>query len=466
LTLQLTLRRGALLTAAALLCALYLADLNGMGLVSKDEPRYADIGRAIARTGDLITPRLSGEPWFEKPPLLYWVIAIGFKAGLGPELAPRLPVALLGLAFLVFYWDRLRRVHDARVASFSTALLATSAGWIALSGIAITDIPLAVFFSASVLLAMDSAPRRHLILAGASLGLAVLAKSLVGLVLFVPVIAVDYRRIRDWLRPAPILVFLAIALPWHVLCWRANGWEFIRVLFVEHQFGRFGSPALQHEQHWWYYLPVLPMLLYPWFPLAVWPAPLAIRDWRDRRVLIPLSVVVFGFVFFSLSVNKLATYLLPLIPSACIVMGVGLARASRPERAFILPLALLGILPAAGQALPAAIAIGIHAVSVSISRIILICAAMAAAALLFSTLIKKSAIPAAFIATAAAFLWLKISTYPSLDRAATARPLWIARHPQCAAGFERGLLYGLNYYAERALPPCDVLDQGPARVVR
>ena len=58
----------------------------------------------MAQSGDWITPRLWGQPWFEKPALLYWMTAAGFKLGLGPDLAPRLPVALLSVAFLVFFW--------------------------------------------------------------------------------------------------------------------------------------------------------------------------------------------------------------------------------------------------------------------------------------------------------------------------------------------------------------------------
>ena len=76
-----------------LLSALYLGNLTGMGLILPDEPRYADIGRAMARTGDWVTPRLWGVPWFEKPALLYWMTGLGFRMGLGPETAPRLPVA-------------------------------------------------------------------------------------------------------------------------------------------------------------------------------------------------------------------------------------------------------------------------------------------------------------------------------------------------------------------------------------
>jgi 4-amino-4-deoxy-L-arabinose transferase-like glycosyltransferase len=82
---------------------LFLFNLTGVGLLGPDEPRYAAIGREMARSGDWITPRLWGEPWFEKPALLYWMTAAAFRAGLGDDLAPRLPVALLSVGFLIFY---------------------------------------------------------------------------------------------------------------------------------------------------------------------------------------------------------------------------------------------------------------------------------------------------------------------------------------------------------------------------
>src|ERR1035438_2283376 len=90
-------RPVALAAMIGLGCALYLADLTGMGLGSADEPRYAAIGRAMAQSGDWVTPRLWGQPWFEKPALLYWMTAAGFRTGLGPDLAPRLPVAILSV---------------------------------------------------------------------------------------------------------------------------------------------------------------------------------------------------------------------------------------------------------------------------------------------------------------------------------------------------------------------------------
>jgi len=69
-------------------------------VLGPDEPRYVAIGRTMAQTGDWITPRLWGSPWFEKPPLLYWMTAAGTAAGLNSELSGRLPVVLFSLAFL------------------------------------------------------------------------------------------------------------------------------------------------------------------------------------------------------------------------------------------------------------------------------------------------------------------------------------------------------------------------------
>src|SRR6266567_3403042 len=87
--------------AVPLAYLLYFFRLDAVGMLGPDEPRYASIAREMARSGDWITPRLWGSPWFEKPPLLYWMSGTAFRLGLGPDLAPRAPVALLATAFLI-----------------------------------------------------------------------------------------------------------------------------------------------------------------------------------------------------------------------------------------------------------------------------------------------------------------------------------------------------------------------------
>ena len=67
-----------MLAVLAIACyVFFFYDLGGIGLIGPDEPRYAAIAREMLSTGDYITPRLYGSPWFEKPVLMYWLAAAG-----------------------------------------------------------------------------------------------------------------------------------------------------------------------------------------------------------------------------------------------------------------------------------------------------------------------------------------------------------------------------------------------------
>src|SRR5581483_3777145 len=216
------------LLAALLIYFLYFFHLTATGMLGPDEPRYAAIGREMARSGDWITPRLWGEPWFEKPALLYWMTGAAFRLGLSPDLAPRLPVALLSVAFLALYWWMLNREFGCFIAWMATLMLATSAGWCLYSESGVTDIPLSATFGAAMMLALPwigKRDTRFLPLAAACFGLAVLAKGPVGIILAAP-LAVRWRHLADWLHPRASMIFLAVAAPWYVLCYLANGAAF------------------------------------------------------------------------------------------------------------------------------------------------------------------------------------------------------------------------------------------------
>src|SRR5262245_65679165 len=64
---------------AAACYVFFFHGLNSIGLIGPDEPRYAGIAREMLLTGDYITPRLNGVPWFEKPVLMYWLSAAGYE---------------------------------------------------------------------------------------------------------------------------------------------------------------------------------------------------------------------------------------------------------------------------------------------------------------------------------------------------------------------------------------------------
>jgi 4-amino-4-deoxy-L-arabinose transferase-like glycosyltransferase len=442
---------------------LYLYGLNVTGLLGPDEPRYAAVAREMARSGDWVTPRLWGEPWFEKPPLLYWMTGATFGLGLGPELAPRLPVAALALAFLGFYWWILQREFGTRTAWYAVLILGTSAGWVGFSQTGVTDMPLTATFSAAMLLALPWIARgdtRPLPLTAALLGLAVLAKGLVPLVLALPLAM--RGRLRDLLRWRVAAPFLIIALPWYVLCYLRNGRVFLDVFFWQQQFGRFASPALQHSQPWWFYFPVLLAGLLPWTPLAA----LLVRrgNWHDPRLAFLLVWAFFGLLFFSLAINKLPGYVLPLLPAICASMAISLdaARESGPaSAAWISGCALLLVLfPIAAHILPDAVASGLRrALELPFDWTWLLPAGMAVLAWILARRGRRQVAVALVAAGAAAgILWLKVSVLPEVDRRASARTLWRdidARQAEvCIQAVNRDTRYGLNYYSGEPLPDC------------
>jgi len=448
---------------------LYFYRLSGVGLVGPDEPRYAAIAQEMARGGDWVTPRLWGQPWFEKSPLLYWMSGAGFRLGWGPEIAPRLPVALLAVSFLAFYWWILKREFGCLAASLATSILATAVGWVALSQAGVTDLPLAATFSAAMLLALPwigRGDRRWLPGTALLLGAAMLAKYQVAAVLALP-LAIRWRNLGDLLRARLVGLFLLIAAPWYAVCYARNGDAFVKVVW-EHQFGRFTSGALGHTQHWWYYLPVLVGLLLPWTPLMG----LLGRgfDAGDLRRVFLLLWAGFGLAFFSLSSNKLGGYLLPLMPPLAALMGLALTEA-RTARGWLAACALLlAVFPVAAPVLPAALAEGLSRAPRPVFHWTWLLPVMVAAAVwvLETRGRRLAAVVVVAAGSAAGVAYLKIATLPEVDRVASARPLWRAIQSRadraCTDGLKRDLVYGLAYYAGWPLPEC-AADPRPIRVV-
>jgi 4-amino-4-deoxy-L-arabinose transferase-like glycosyltransferase len=463
---------------------LYFFGLTRTGLLSTDEPRYAAIGRAMEQTGDWVTPTLWGHPWFEKPVLLYWMTAVGFKAGLDEDLAPRLPVALLSVAFLLYFFAVLRREFGGRAALYATTILATSAGWLAYSHVAVTDLPVSATFAVAMLLAWRThscvqrsqscersglsaragvrmsanTARMSACATGVLLGVAVLAKGLVPLVLFLPAVWFLRQRIRDLL-----LVFASaavVALPWYVLVTVRNGAPFLEEFIWKQHFARFFTASLQHEQPFWYFIPVLLAGLFPWSPLAL--LLFSRRLFEDRRLMFLLLWFAWGFVLFSLSRNKLPGYLLPTLPSIGALLGIAAAeapkRSAKVIAAFAACAALLWLVPAIQNLLPDALLSGVTHAHLQLSTAWLLPAvlATAAAALLEWRGQRDSSV--ALIALLSTVLVVRLiwQAFPVLDSTVSARAFWRAKGQSitCINEANRSWYYGLHYYSGRDLSNC------------
>lgn len=452
-----------LTTLAVAIGALYLYQMNGVGVLSSDEPRYSAIGRAMAQTHDFVTPRLWGSPWFEKPALLYWLIAAGASAGLGPELAGRIPVALLSLSFLCVYYALLRREFCRAAAAVSTALLATSAAWLTFSSLAVTDIPLAVFFGLATVLALplirgDSRfATQRLAAIGICLGLAALAKGFVPFALASPFFWFLRAYWRKWWIAA--VCCLAVAAPWYAAVSIRNGAAFWDEFFIKHHWERLYSQSLQHVQPWYYYFPVLLASLFPWTPFLVL-LPRRRSEWDPRRIFLA-AVVVFGFAFFSLSLNKLPGYLLPLMPALFALIGSRFEsrRVIELGRVWFLACAvLIAFIPLIGPLVPMALEgeRGFLSLAGQINRTQAFYVVIPIAVVFLA---RRSWVPIILVlCVVGSGIYLKHSMYPALDRIVSARGLWRSlaaeRGKLCDAGLHRNWEYGLAFYNGSPLPYC------------
>jgi len=365
-------KRGWLLLFLGI-AAFYLWGLGSLPLVGPDEPRYAEVAREMFARRDLITPTLGGLPWFEKPPLLYWLMIAGYRVlGVG-EYAARLGPAICGLLTAVFVYligrtietagesdDSERAITQANgeqkregLGRYSALVWLSSLGAIVFSRGASFDIvvtmtiagALGCFFIWHVQVQSEdfksidgpgSTAKLRLLLVGfyIFIGLSLLAKGLIGIVIPFGVLLFYYLMRREW----PSIRFLkslfwglplaiALAAVWFGPMLSRHGWKFIDQFIIQHHFARFISNKYHHPAPFYFYLLVLVALAVPWtiflgagfFSSRRW-------HWRGRTPLDRLRVFAFFWiavpvVFFSFSESKLTAYILPALPAVALLVG-------------------------------------------------------------------------------------------------------------------------------------------------
>ena len=335
--------RGDLLLLTLIFGVLYLFAASRLTLLNPDEPRYAGIAREMIATGDWVTPRLNDTRYFEKPPLVPWLVALS-RLAFGPgETAARLPVVIFGVGGVLLAYALGRRLFGREAGLAAAVVLGTSLLYFALSWVLLLDMVLAGTLSAALicfLLGVREPPgprRRALFLAlYASAALATLAKGLIGFLLPGAIMFLWLLLLNQWHRLRPLYLptgcvgFLLIAAPWHVLVAQRNP-EWASFYFGHEHWARFTSTVHGRAEPFWYFVPVLVLGLFPWIGFL----PSAVRaavagGWARRKEQADAWFLVlwaaFVFLFFSRSQSKLIPYLLPALPPLAVLIGAWLAR--------------------------------------------------------------------------------------------------------------------------------------------
>lgn len=290
------------------------------------ESNYALTAKEMVLAGNWISPQIYGHYWFDKPIFTYWLLEISYKLfGFG-DFASRLPGAVMGAATVVMtgvlgecFWRR----KDAYWYS-GLFLLTAFAFWVLSRGV-VTDPALLLWTAVTMYGAyrgLTEDARRCMVLAYAGAGLAVLTKGPVGLVLPGLILLVwlavtpDVRRWKRLFDPAGIAVFFLVAAPWYVTMYMTHGADFIEGFLGLHNITRATVSEHPEDNHWYYYLLILPLSALPWTPLAL--REIVRARWETSAAYRFCAVwTVVTLLFYTAMATKYITYtyiaILPLV---------------------------------------------------------------------------------------------------------------------------------------------------------
>jgi len=286
----------------------YFGSLFSPPLLDDVDASHAQAAQHVAETGNWITCQINGIRYIEKPPLPYWLVAGSYRIFGQNTFATHLPnaLAMLGLAWLAWAWAR--RTWGPRAGLYAGLGVLTSIGPFLFTRFIIPEAILSLFLLIALYGLITSLELNHpmrIYWAWAGVALALLTKGLIAPVFFAGT-AIPYLLLtgqwRQWraLKPfSGLLLFLAIAAPWHILCGLANPDQghpvgnhptignvhgFFYFYFVNEHYLRFFSLRYPHDYN------KLPFAAY-WLLHLVWLFPwslflpaLAVVAWRTRRL--------------------------------------------------------------------------------------------------------------------------------------------------------------------------------------
>ena len=302
----------------------------GLPITDPVESNYALTAKEMVVGGDWLSPRIYGQYWFDKPIMIYWLIAFAYKFFGINEFAARFPSAIFSAASIAWmFWFADKVYASRRTAFYSALILATSLEFWILSRMIITDAVLFFFTSVSIAaFYLHLLNRKSLwyVVAYAAAALAVLTKGPVGIVMPVLIIFLYLVSGRRWQLFSSLqlirggLVFLAIAVPWYLAMYLTHGNDFVNTFLGLHNVLRATVSEHPQDNVFYYYLVLFPVSLLPWTGI------LFLAFLRGRKNCGAhysyLIVWIVGFLgFYSIMATKYLTYVFPALFPAALLAG-------------------------------------------------------------------------------------------------------------------------------------------------
>jgi len=322
----------------------------------------AQIAHNMLSSGDWVTARLDGVVYLEKPPLIYWAIAVSYMIFGVHDWAARLPIAMSVLALCWLTTAFGIWAFGKRAGFYAGMCIATCVGLFLFTRVLIPDVMLtftvglAMWAFMRCLDEQESHPSYWATILALSLGAGLLLKSLVGILFPIAAGALYLILARQWslrvlwqrLHPLRgLAIVLLVAAPWHILATLRNPPYF--------NFTLHSGPGEYHGFLWFFFIneQLLRFLnlryprdyntvprLYFWLSHLLWLFPWSVyfpaltrlsykpTDRQGRTRLLALCWTGFILIFFTFSTTQ-EYYSMPCYPALALLLGCAMTEDTR-----------------------------------------------------------------------------------------------------------------------------------------
>ncbi|WP_143305558.1 ArnT family glycosyltransferase [Chitinophaga vietnamensis] len=279
--------------------ALFIPFLGRVHLFDWDEINFAECAREMIKMDDYTRVYVNFKPFWEKPPMFFWMQSTAMKIFGVNEFAARFPNALCGIATLIVVYLCGRRIHDSKFGILWALAFGGSLfpNMYFKSGIIDPWFNLFIFLSLYYFIlytwkrngidkdGLRSKPVTYAVWSGIFMGLAILTKGQVALMIFLLVVGVYfiYNRFKFYFGWGHALLFLVVATlvtaTWYGYETAKNGTWFITE-FLKYQYRLFTTHDAGQEGFWGYHYVVL---LIGCFPASIFAIPSFFRAHYNSR---------------------------------------------------------------------------------------------------------------------------------------------------------------------------------------
>lgn len=300
-------------------------------LTGINEGRRALTALEMVRNGNWLIPTMNGHFYIDKPPMLYWLMAISAKLFQSTaEWVFRLPSVFSALLICALLFRSVKKYLNQDIAVLAILIMATSLSFTSRAHVAEIEILLTLFCFTANLFFLDyysSGKTIFLWLSYLSIGLAILTKGPVALLFFVPALAVfglikHSTRIKDGLLFWPgWLLMLTLGISWYIAIWFSAAGPLLRQVIQIDIVGK-SVGGLSDSKPFYTYILNLLGIFAPWTLLPILRAKKVRLLFRNTASLYFTLQTIIPLIIMSLIASKHNKYILPLFPPLAICLAV------------------------------------------------------------------------------------------------------------------------------------------------